>query len=154
MSGWVKSDKYPTWRKGSGIYTQTVTGACDNRKFVRQYNKIGSIFGINYVTKKDQYEEGLFGFVPLEDGADVGTWNFLGERSTNKDRFDGCFEYATRVNAVAELDESDYGKLPVGTQEVLTEDNYRPPRTSTSLPIIPMLMGVVIVIAIIFFFIK
>ncbi len=154
MSDWRKSDQYPTWRKGRGIYTQTVTGACDNGKYVREYNKIGNIFGINYVTKKDQYEEGLFGFVPLEEGADVGTWNFVGERGTNKDRFDRCFEHATRVNAVAELDESEYSKLPIGTEEVVTEDNYRPPRTSTSLPIIPLVTGVVILIAIIMFFRK
>lgn len=150
-SAWRKSDDYPTWQKGRGIYTQTVTGACEDGKYVRRYNKNGSIFGIDYVVKKDLYEEGLFGFVALEDGANEGTQNFVGERSTNKERFDNCFNYA--INREENLP-NGAEELPIGTEEVLTEDNYRPPRTPTSLPIIPMLMGVVIVIGIILFFIK
>ena len=153
MSGWAKSDQYPTWRKGRGIYTETVTGACDNGKYVREYNKIGSIFGINFVSKKDQYEEGLFGFVPLEEGADVGTWNFVGENSTNRERFDDCLNYAIeRDNNLTDYDFFDEVSKGEGSSE--TEDKYRPPRVSTSLPIIPMVMGVVVLIAIIMFFRK
>jgi hypothetical protein len=136
MRSYTKSDIYPTWTSGKGIHTDVVTGPCeDGQTYVRKYNKIGNIFGFDYVIKKDQYEKGSFGLAG-------SVLQFFRTASSKKSEFDNCFNYAYEVqNTPVEV---------VPEENELPQESYRPPNVGADVPVEFIIGGIIGVVTIIY----
>lgn len=154
MRSWTKSEIYPTWISGNGIHRSTITGPYWDRTYSRKYNKIGSFLGINFVADKDRYETVNFGFSPIEEGSDVGTWAFSRIAASSEKHHKKVFDYAYERMHLTQAT----SKLPIGSYAPTEEDvdveveGYRPPRVSTDIDYVPILLSAVGIVAIIILF--
>jgi len=160
-------------KKGDGRCLRIAVDS--NGQEVSKYN-----YGRNCSTQKTDYQVGILGglrnpsiyngfrIILYPDQNPKGNEYLLKDTGIYNGKFWRAYdagEFGWKAVAISSLseylpgyDNSDIffevSKGPTGTEEIVDNDNYRPPRESTSLPIIPVVMGVIIVIAIIMFFRK
>lgn len=145
MAKWIQSDIYPQWHRGNGIWRTQVVGPGANGKYVRKYNKIASILGIDFVAKKDQYESGNFGFAALAEGSNEGTWSWSRTGGANAEKYMAAFDYA-----YAEMYSEPVEEIET-EEEIVFVDSGRGTRVETSVPVLLIVAGVIALITIIYF---
>ena len=114
------------WNSGKGISRDSVVGACSlpsEQTHVRKYNKLGNIFGINFVAKKDQYELGRF-------SSQSGYFDFYRKGNANKETFEKCYNDAIEQRYTPSESEESGGGSGGGLEE-----NYRTPTSGKDFPI-------------------
>ena len=137
---WRKSDIYPQWDTGSGVYREVVVGRCANGDYAR-YSK-GRPFG-----HKKYYDRGSFG---LHETAVAGEYNhrYIRSEDTNKAYYDDCFNYALGIQNQPDFD----GKLDVNEDSGSNQSDggNRGQRASTNVPIILIVSAIIALITIIY----
>jgi len=144
MANWRKSDIYPQFDTGNGVYREVVVGKCSDGYYSRHWT--GRPYG-----HKQYYDRGNFGlWETIVDG--VYTTNYSKVRDSNLAEHSECFDYAYQIQQIKDS-QTNTGKLDIGLTGSNENGGGRGQRASTDIPI-PLIMSALIGISTIIYWLK